>query len=181
MKKNLFAAISLTLLLAGAMAGTAAQEKKGSLRTLISPMDVGVFVNGKYYGSAKMFVFRSNPLELPPGTYDVELVDPRCKTLKVKAEIKAGLTTTIRHSMECSTKVEGPFGELATEGYGNAAIYLNGQYYGNSSDAGILIAPGSYDLKIVPVDGSQGREEKITINVEETLILSKGAADVRRK
>jgi hypothetical protein len=144
-------------------------------------MDAGVFVNGKYYGSAKMFVFRTKPLELPPGTYEVEIVDPRCKTLKVKAEIKEGMMTNIRQSLECSAKVQGPFGELATEGYGNSAIYLNGQYYGNTSDAGILIAPGTYDLKIVPVGGSQGREGKITINADETLLLTKGAADVRRK
>lgn len=179
---NRSVAIVLTVLLACAVAGAMAQEaKKGSLRTRVEPSDAGVFVNGKYYGSANMFVFRARPLELPPGTYDVELVDPRCKTLKVRAEIKAGMMTTIRHSMECAAKVPGPFGELATEGFGNSAIYLNGKYYGNTSDAGILIGPGTYDLKIAPVDGSEGREGKVTINADETLLLTKGAADVRRK
>jgi hypothetical protein len=33
----------------------------------------------------------------------------------------------------------------------------------------------------VPADGSAGKEGKITINADETLLLTKGAADVRRK
>lgn len=171
-----------SIVLAGAFGGVLGQKgEKGSLRTLIDPMDAGVFVDGQYRGSATMFVFSRKPLDLQPGIHEVELVDPRCKPSKMNAEIKPGIVTTIRHSMECTSHVSGPFGELATAGWSNAAIYLNNQYYGNTGDGGILIGPGTYDLKIVPVDGSQGREGKITINVDETLLLTKGAADVRRK
>jgi hypothetical protein len=171
----------LSLLTAGAAPALAQGKSTGSLRTLVDPMDVGVFINGKYYGSANMFIFRHKPLALPAGSYNVELIDPRCKTLAVKAEIEAGQMTTIRRALDCSIKPAGPFGELATERYGNAAIYLNGKYYGNTSDPAILIAPGTYDLKIVPADGSTGKEGRITINADETLLLTKGAADVRRK
>ena len=95
--------------------------------------------------------------------------------------------TTIRKRMDpIDAKTAGPFGELGASGFGNAAIYLNGKYYANTAELDnpayhLLLPAGTYDLKITPVDGSAGREEKVTINADETLVLSKGKADARRK
>ncbi len=68
----------------------------------------------------------------------------------------------------------------------NSAIYLNGKYYANSSELAnaaytLLLPPGEYTVKIVPVDGSKGREDKIKINANQTLVLTKGEADIHRK
>lgn len=183
---------SIRLVLAAALlvpvSGLQAQKKDvGYLRTRVDPHVAGVFVNGKYYGTVAMFGHRQRMIELAPGTYDVEIVDPRYKSLKVKAGIKAGETTTIRHSLEPLGPVpSGPFGELITEGFGNAAVYLEGKYYGNTAEfstpgQSLLMKPGNYTMKIVPADGSAPREEKITLNADETLVISKTGPPVRRK
>ena len=161
--------------------------QNGKLRTRIDPRVAGVFVDGKYRGTAAMFSHEQAALSLAPGSYKIKIVDPRHKDLMVDVGIQAGKTTTIRRKMEpANVKTTGPFGELATNGFGNAAIYLNGKYYANTAELdnpaySLLLPTGSYDLKIVPADGSAGREEKITINADETLVLSKNAADARRK
>lgn len=164
-----------------------AAQNVGYLRTKIDPHVAGVFVDGKYMGTAAMYGSKSRMLELSPGTHKVEIVDPRFKTLKFDVKIDAGKTSTIRMSMEPANKApKGPFGELVTEGFGNSAVYLNDEYYGNTAELGtagqsLLIKPGTYTLRIVPVSGGATREEKITINADETLVLSKTAAPVRRR
>jgi hypothetical protein len=117
-----------------------------------------------------MFGHRERMIELTPGAHVVEIKDPRHKTLNVKANIEAGQTTTIRQYMEpLGIKTEGPFGELTTDGFGNAAIYINGDYYANTAELqnpaySLLLKAGAYDVKIVPVDGEVIREEKISIS-----------------
>ena len=178
----------LAVVLALLMSPLAAQaEEVGYFRCKIDPWDAGVFINGKYYGTAAMFGHKSNPLKLKPGRYTVEFVDPRYETLRVEIQIDPGKTTTIRKSMKpLARQVEGPFGELRTEGWPNAAVYLNGKYYGNTKELGtpghaLLLKPGTYQLKIVGVDGKVLKEEQITINADETLIIHKGRAPVREK
>jgi hypothetical protein len=101
--------------------------------------------------------------------------------------IVAGKETTIRQQMKSQNlPPRKNLGELKTEKWGNSAIYLNGEYYANSNELAhpsysLLLDAGTYDLKIVPVDGSAGREGKITINANEILVLSKGNADTQRK
>ena len=180
-------AIVLSLLIALSALPMAAQNGKGFLRTKIDPWVAGVFVDGAYKGTAVMFGSRERMIELGAGTHDVELVDPRYERTKVQVKIEAGKTTTIRHTMSpLDHKPKGPLGELVTEGFGNSAVYLNGAYYANTSEIGneghaLLLAPGTYSLRIAPVDGGADREEKIVINTDETLVLSKDGAPVRRR
>ena len=188
-KKTLFAISSaaLLLVLTSLVVTPLTAQEEGFLRTRIDPYKAGVFVNGEYYGTAAMFGSRQRMIKLAPGTYDVEIVDPRYKTLKAKAQIKTGETTTIRRAMEpLGVPREGPFGELITEGFGNAAVYLNGKYYANTAELGtpgqsMLLKPGEYSMKIVPVSGADVREETIEVNANETLIISRKGASVRRK
>jgi len=175
------------LLLAAGAVSLQAQEKVGSLRTRIEPREAGVFVDGAYHGTAAMFGHRERMIKLSPGTHKVEIKDPRYKTLNVQAKIEAGETTTIRQYMEpLGARPQGPLGELTTDGFGNAAIYINGEYYANSAELqnpaySLLLAPGDYDMKIVPVDGEVVREEKITIKADETLVIYKGGGSATRK
>ena len=184
MKKSL---TLLVLTLLTTLPALAQDKNVGYLRTKVSPWAAGVFVDGNYKGTAEMFGSRSRMINLAPGTYDVELVDPRYKTLKLRVSIEAGKTSTIRRSMEpLGTKAEGPFGELVTEGFGNSAVYLDGAYYANSSEISsdsraLLLSPGNYTMRIVAEDGATVREDKISINADETLILSRTAAAVRRR
>jgi PEGA domain len=182
-----FSCAAIALLAAAGVASLHAQDKVGYLRTRISPREAGVFVDGKYYGTAAMFGHRERMIKLSPGTHVVEIKDPRYKTLKAEAKIEAGKTATIREYMDpLGTKPEGPLGELTTDGFGNAAIYINGDYYANTLELqnpaySLLLKAGDYDMKIVPVDGEVVRAEKITINADEVLVIYKGGGTATRK
>lgn len=180
--------IALMVLLAVLLVtAVAAQENVGYFRTRIDPHVAGVFINGKYYGTAAMFGHKQTAIKLPPGKYEVEVVDPRYKTLKATVQIEAGKWSVLRHSLKpLSAKATGPFGELITEGFGNAAVYLNGKYYANSQELdtpgqSLLLPPGAYDMKIVDPAGTTLKQQKIEINADETLVISKTGAPVRRK
>lgn len=168
-------------------ASASAAEEVGFLRTRIDPSVAGVFVDKEYQGTAAMFAFKERAIKLKPGSYSVEIVDPRYKTIVANVSITAGQYTVIRKSMQpAAVETDGPFGELVTSGFGNGAIYLNGKYYANTLEAGssvrtLLLIPGTYKLKIVPVEGEAVREEEIKINADETLVLNKSGATVRRK
>ena len=182
-----FSLTVIALLAAAGIVSLHAQEKVGYLRTRIDPREAGVFVDGKYHGTAAMFGHRERMIKLSPGTHKVEIKDPRYKTLNVEAKIEAGKTATIRQYMESlGIKPQGPLGELTTDGFGNAAIYIGGEYYANALELqnpaySLLLKAGDYDLKIVPVDGEVVREEKITIKADETLVIYQGGGTATRK
>jgi len=181
--------LTISLMIAAVLfvAPMAAKDKVGYLRVKIDPWNAGLYVDGDYQGTAAMYGHKSKELALPPGQHELKFVDPRFETLIVPIQIDAGKTTTIRRSMKAlGTRVEGPFGELETQGFSNAAVYLNGRYYGNTKELGtpgqeLLLKPGTYSLKIAPVGGGTPREEKITINADETLVINKTGAPIRRK
>lgn len=164
-----------------------AQKNVGYLRVKIDPWDAGLYVDGTYQGTAAMYGFKTKTLALPVGKHEVKLVDPRYEDLIIPLQIDKGKTSTIRMAM-VPKKVEykGPFGELETSGFGNAAIYLNDTYYANTKELQtsghtLLIKPGTYSMKIMPVGEGNPREEEITINADEVLVISKTGATTRRK
>ena len=173
--------LCLTMMTVSAVAAT------GTLRTRVDPRVAGVFINGKYYGTAAMFSHHQAAIKLEEGNYTVKLVDPMHEDMTLEVGVTAGRETTIRQQMKSlNLPPRTNLGELQTEGWGNSAIYLNGKYYANSNELdnpaySLLLDAGEYNLKIVPVNGSAGREAKITINAKETLVLAKGKADTRRK
>ena len=187
MKRGIAVKASIAILmLLGLFAATAAAAD-GSLRTRVDPRVAGVFIDGKYYGTAAMFSHRQAAIKLPEGNYTVRLVDPRYKDLVVPVGIQADKMSTIRRQMEpLGVKPKHPLGELTAEGFGNAAIYLNDRYYANAAELdnpiySLLLEPGDYDMKIVPVSGETARQEKITINADETLVIAKNKASARRR
>ena len=173
--------LCLTLLTLSAVAA------QGTLRTRVDPRVAGVFINGKYYGTAAMSSHHQAAIKLEEGNYTVKLVDPQHEDMTIDVGITAGKETTIRQRMKSlNLPPRKNLGELETSNWGNSAIYLNGKYYANSNELdnpaySLLLDPGEYTVKIVPVDGGKGREDKIKINTGETLVLTKGKADTRRK
>jgi PEGA domain-containing protein len=185
--KKITFAIAITIACILLVSPLAAQEEEGYLRVKINPWDAGVYVDGKYVGTAAMYGHKSKTLPLPVGKHEVKFVDPRHEDLIIPLQIDKGKTSTVRMSMVPKTiKYKGPYGELETSGFGNAAVYLNGAYYANTRElqtAGhtLLLQPGTYTMKIVPVGGAAPREEKVTINADEVLVISKTGAPTRRK
>ena len=138
MKKNaLVGLLSFWILavVAGLITGLAvADDRVGYFRTKVSPQVAGLFINGNYFGTVAMYSHREAAIKLKPGTYEVEIVDPRYKTLKATVKIEEGKWTTLRKRLQpLQIDTEGPFGDLKTKGFRNAAIYLNGKYYANTT------------------------------------------------
>ena len=191
MKFNWTSKIVATVLFAAFVAVSiqvsAQAAEVGHLRTRIEPHVAGVFVNGKYYGTAAMYGHRQRMIALAPGSYKVELKDPRYKTLVANVKIEAGKVSTVRQFMEPLPKPpDTEFGELTADGFGNAAIYVNGAYYANAAELQtpgytLLLAPAEYTIKIVPVEGEAVREEKVKIVADETLVIYSGGGVGPRK
>lgn len=181
------AAVLFAAFLAVSTQASAQAADVGHLRTRIDPHVAGVFVNGKYYGTAAMYGHRERMIALAPGSYKVELKDPRYKTLVANVKIEAGKVSTVRQYMEpLPKKPDTEFGELTTDGFGNAAIYINGEYYANAAELQtpgytLLLAPAEYNVKIVPVEGEAVREEKVKIVADETIVIYSGGGMATRK
>lgn len=153
-----------------------AQEDVGYLRTRIKPSVAGVFVDGKYQGTVSMFQSRSRAIRVPVGEHEVKIVDPRYKELTQTVNIEAGKTVTLRQSLEPISLARPPFGVLKTKNAGRSAVYINGKYYGHADEfngpgQGLLLNPGEYNLRIVPLAGGSPHEEKIKIDANRTTVV----------
>ncbi len=154
----------------------AAQSGQGRLKTKVNPGRAGVFVDGKYMGPAANFRV-GRTYALPAGEHEVRLSEPRYEDLVTKVNIQAGKTSTLRETMKPLQPAKPPFGMLRTvypEKF--AAVYVNGKYMGhtdefNNGSQGLKLNPGEYEVKIVPVSGGAGHEEKVRIEAEKTTIV----------
>ena len=70
-KKVLICSLLLAAVLLVVPAIVAQDDDVGYLRTRISPSVAGVFIDGKYYGTAAMFGFTDKAIPLKPGDYTV--------------------------------------------------------------------------------------------------------------
>jgi hypothetical protein len=57
-----------------------------------------------------------------------------------------------------------------------AAVYVNGKFMGhagefNNSVQGLMLNPGAYTVKIVPVSGGEGHEEQVKIEADKVTIV----------
>jgi len=148
-----------------------AQAGNGYLRTRIKPHVAGVFVDGNYHGTASQF--KSAGIALPAGEHKVKIVDPRYEALERTVKIEAGKTQTIRQSLRPKAVAQPPFGSFKIKKGGRAAVYLNGAYYGEADEFNgpgqvLLLKPGEYNLRVVPVAGGTPLERKITITARKT-------------
>ncbi len=154
----------------------AAQSGQGYLKTKVSPGRAGVFVDGKYMGPAANFRF-ARKYALAPGEHEVRLSEPRYEDLVKKITIQEGKTVTLRETMKPLAPAKPPFGVLRTiypEKY--AAVFVNTKYMGHVDEfdnaaEGLKLNPGEYEVKIVPVAGGAGREEKVRIEADKVTIM----------
>jgi hypothetical protein len=148
----------------------------GNLKTKVSPGRAGVFVNGKYLGPAANFG-RARTYALPAGEHEVKLAEPRYEEMTVKVTIAAGQTATINQTLKPLPKPQPPFGRIRTQNADKfAAVYINGKFMGHvdefsNGSQGLLLPPGEYDLKIVPVAGGSGTEQKVKVEADKTIVV----------
>ena len=151
--------------------------QQGFLKTKVDPGRTGVFVDGKYVGPAANFKI-ARKYALTEGEHEVKLSDPRYEEVTTKVTIKAGKTTTLSEKLHALPLAKPPFGLLriahATK---YDAVYINGRFYGHAAEfdnfaQGLLLNPGEYTVKIVPLEGGREHEEKIKIEANKTTFVN---------
>jgi hypothetical protein len=148
----------------------------GRLKTEVDPGRAGVFVDGKYLGPAANFKV-ARTYEVPAGEHEVRLVDPRYEPFTTKVTITAGKKTVIKESLKALPAPKPPFGRLRTENADHfAAVYINGNFVGHVDEFSnfaqtMLLNPGTYDVKIVPTNGQNEVNQKVTIEANKTTVV----------
>ncbi len=152
------------------------QQNTGYLKTKVDPGRAGVFIDGKYVGPAGNFGV-GRKYAVAAGEHEVKLSEPRYEDVVTKVTVQAGKTTKLAETMKALPLPKPPFGRLRTiSGDKFAAVYVNGKFMGhagefNNSVQGLMLNPGSYAVKIVPVGGGEGREEQVKIEADKVTIV----------
>ena len=179
--KNLFS----TGALIGALIFTAAapmihaqggSSATGYLKTNITPGRAGVFIDGKYMGPAANFRI-ARKFALTVGEHEVRIVDPRYQEVTRKVGIAPGKTTTIAEKLTPIPLAVPPFGRLRTDGFSKfSAVYVNDKFYGHTDEfnnfaQALLLNPGEYKVRIVPVEGGTPHEETVKIEADKLTVV----------
>lgn len=169
--------LALVLFAAAAFAQDG-EPRAGTLKTKVDPGRAGVFIDGKYMGSAANF-HRARSFNLNAGEHEVTLVDPRYEEVKTKVTVRAGETVTLSQKLKQLPKPQGPFGRLRTVDFDKyAAVYLNGRFQGHADEIsnfaqGLLIQAGEYQLRVESMTGAPVHEEKVKIDAGKTVTVKK--------
>ena len=73
---------------------------------------------------------------------------------------------------------EPPFGVIRVVGADKfSAVYVNGHYYGHAGEfnnfaQGVLVKPGDYTVRVVPVSGGKEHEQSIKVEAQKTAIVT---------
>ena len=153
-----------------------AQQSTGYLKTNVNPGRAGVFIDGKYLGPAGNSGM-GRKYTVAAGEHEVTLAEPRYEDVVTKVTIQAGKTTKLAQTMKELPLAKPPFGRLRTSTEDKfEAVYVNGKFMGhagefNNSVQGLLLNPGAYTVKIVPVAGGEGHEEQVKIEADKVTIV----------
>jgi hypothetical protein len=166
----------MTAVLVAVAAAPVAAQNTGYLKTKVNPGRAGVFIDGKYVGPAENFRV-GQKYAVAPGEHEVRLSEPRYEEIVKKVTIQAGKTTKLTETMKALPPGKPPFGLLRTiapEKF--AAVYVNGRFMGHvdefdNSSQGLQLNPGEYTVKIVPVNGGEGKEENVKIEADKVTIV----------
>lgn len=151
-------------------------QQTGTLKVKTSTGRAGVFVDDKYLGPAANFGM-ARSYAVAAGDHTITLREPRYAAATAKVTIVAGKTVTLKQELKALPVPKGPFGRLRTVGAEKyAAVYVNGTYMGHVDEfdnfaQGLLLPAGEYIVKIVPVSGGAGVEQKVEMKANETTVV----------
>lgn len=159
-----------------AAAGAFAQSGEGKLKVDAKPSRAGVFLDGKYLGPAGNFA-RARTYSVPPGQHELILREPRYQDYSTTVTVEPGKTLKIKPAMNPKPLAQPPFGTLKLSGFDKySPVFVNDSFMGHADEfdfgrQGLLLNPGTYDVKVTTVDGMTLTEQKVTIRekVTETL------------
>ncbi len=178
------------LLLAATAIPLFGQQNSGYLKTKVDPGRAGVFVDGKYVGPAGNFGL-GRKYTLPAGEHEIRLSEPRYKDVVTKVTIQPGKSTEIVENMEWAPgywfprdglwervpAAKPPFGTVRTVCPDKfAAVYVDDRFVGhagefNNRTQGLLLNPGKYTVKIVPLSGRGSREEQVAVEAHKVVVV----------
>jgi hypothetical protein len=153
-----------------------AADSTGTLKTNVAPGRAGVFIDGKYVGPAKNFKV-ARTYTLPAGEHEVRLEEPRYEEIVKKVTIVAGKKLVLTESMKALPLAKPPFGTLRTVHPDHfAAVYVNGHFMGHVDEfsnyaQGLQLNPGTYEVKIVPVNTGSPISKTVTIEANKITIV----------
>jgi len=152
------------------------QQNTGYLKTKVDPGRAGVFIDGKYVGPAGDFGV-GRKYTVVAGDHEVRLSEPRYEDVVTKVTIQPGRTAKLAETMKALPAAKPPFGRLRTIAPDKfAAVYVNGKFMGHAGEfnnpvQGLLLNPGTYMVKVVPMSGGEGREEQVKIEADKMTIF----------
>jgi hypothetical protein len=173
--KSLLSAVSISALLLACALPVAAQPGNGYFKAKVNPGRAGVFIDGKYVGPAANFRI-ARTYTVPAGEHEVKLSDPRYEEFTTKVQIAEGKTTTISEALKALPPAKPPFGRLRVEGGEKfTAVYVNGRFMGHVDEFDnfaqrLLLNPGEYTVKIVPLNGPE-HEETVKIEADKDTVV----------
>jgi hypothetical protein len=172
-----FGVIVALVLMIGAALPLAAQDGT-YIRVQADPSTAGLFIDGKYVGSAENFHI-SIPYAVSPGEHKIKLVDPRYEDYETTITAEAGKTTKFNFKMTAKPAPQPPFGQIRTiQGASKyTGVYLNTQYVGHVDEFSnkfqrLLVPPGSYTIRFENPETGATYEESITISANQTTTIN---------
>ena len=143
--------------------GTAFGQQTGTLKLKTPTGRVGVFLDDKYLGPAANFGM-SRSYALAAGDHTVTLREPRYVVATTHVTIVAGKTATVRQDLKAlrrrrAGEVRGRVRERR----------LHGSH--GRIRQGLMLPPGHYVVKIVPVSGGAGVEQTVGLKANETTLV----------
>lgn len=148
----------------------------GRLKTDVNPKRAGVFVDGKYLGPAGHFG-GTRKYDVAAGEHELKLVEPRYEEVTKKVTVTAGKETVVKETLKRLPDPKGPFGLIRTQSADPfAAVYVNDRYMGHVDEFSnpaqkLALPPGTYEVKIVPVNGQDAVKQTVTLEAGKTTIV----------
>ena len=183
LKLGRFGVILALVLMIGAILPLMAQDE-AKIRVQADPSTAGLFIDGKYVGSAENFHI-SNSYVVSPGEHTIRLVDPRFEDYETKVTAEAGKTKKFNFKMTAKAAPQPPFGQIRTIQGANkfTGVWLNAQYVGHVDEFSnvfqrLLVPPGSYLIRFENPETGATYEESITISANQTTTINLVGRDV---
>lgn len=183
LKFGRFGIILALVLMIGAILPVMAQDE-AKIRVQAEPSTAGLFIDGKYVGSAENFAI-STSYTVSAGEHRIKLVDPRYEDYETTVTAEAGKTKKFDFKMTAKPKPQAPFGQIRTIQGANkyTGIWLNAQYVGHVDEFSnifqrLLVPPGSYLIRFENPETGATYEESITIGANQTTTINLVGRDV---
>ncbi|MDZ7639378.1 MAG: PEGA domain-containing protein [Bryobacterales bacterium] len=155
-----------------------AAQDEAKIRVQADPSTAGLFIDGKYMGSAENFHI-SIAYAVSPGEHTIKLVDPRYEDYETKVTAEAGETKKFDFKMTAKPVPQPPFGQIRTiQGASKyTGVYLNAQYVGHVDEFSnrfqrLLLPPGSYLARFENPETGATYEESITVSANQTTTIN---------